>query len=423
MKSVLKKLIGDEKGAALVMALILLLVGGLISAALLGHMGTGLLTGEVYDTRAAELYAADAGVEDAIWWISHNLTFDQDGYAHLGPLIVNDRSVEVEIYREEMPESTACRKVYRHQILSAAVTGDGGGTAAIDSSTTIEACLTATVEFADLSGLMDNIITINEDLTQHELDKLMLEVGKVNFACREECSGQCCGAVYDYDDEDPCYGCGVVYNYGGWWPSSSMLAAHYLADVDTEDGYPEDTLYVQDYSDGVGPLYRDGKLDVINMGEAGLTLKLNDTVYITGNTTIGSTGHNFILDLNGQAIFVESPSQGEGKEALKIGGRVTTILGPGAIIAVGDIYFAPDGDAGSNEEPVFIFSVSGTTRLQPSGGFYGAIAGNFYVQVLKGEEPTLTYPPGGFGDAFDFFPSMLEVDRTYSVVSWEISQQ
>ena len=159
------------------------------------------------------------------------------------------------------------------------------------------------------------------------------------------------------------------------------------------------------------------------MGEAGLTLKLTDTVYVTEDTTIGSTGHNFILDLNGHAIFVESPSLGEGKEALEIGGQVTTVLGPGAIIAVGDIYFAPGGDAGSNEEAVFIFSVSGTTRLQPSGTFYGAVAGNFYVQVHSGEEPTLTYPPGGFGDAFDFFPSMLEVDRTYDVDSWDISQQ
>ena len=413
MNGIVKEAIECEKGNVLMMVLILLFVGGLILTPLLGLMSTGLLGGQVYEESMHLYYAADAGVEDAIWKITHNESISYP-YYYPEPLTVNDKVVHVEIYRAEMPESTPCRKVYRHQILSTATSADG-------SATTIEACLTATVEFADFSGLMDNIITINEDLTEHELDKLMNEVGKVNFACREECSEECCGAVYDYDDEDPCSGCGVVYNYGGWWPSSSMLAVYYLADVDTDDGYPYATLCVQDYPDGVGPLYRDGDLDIINSGAAGLTLKLNDTVYITGNTTIGITNHDFILDLNGQAIFVESPSQGEGKEALKIGGGVTTILGPGAIIAVGDIYFAPDGDVGSNEEPVFVFSVSGTTQLQPSGKFYGAIAGNFYVKVQPGKEPTLTYPPGGFGDDFDFFPSMFEVDRTYDIASWEIN--
>ncbi len=43
MKNIVKMVIGDEKGAALILALILLLVGGLISAALLAHMGTGFL--------------------------------------------------------------------------------------------------------------------------------------------------------------------------------------------------------------------------------------------------------------------------------------------------------------------------------------------------------------------------------------------
>jgi len=76
MKISMKRLIRDEKGAAVILALILLLIGGLISAALLGHMGSGILAGEVHERRTAELYAADAGVEDAIWRIqSNNLTF------------------------------------------------------------------------------------------------------------------------------------------------------------------------------------------------------------------------------------------------------------------------------------------------------------------------------------------------------------
>ena len=71
MKTIVKRLVRDEKGAALVMVLILLLISGLIIGPLLSYMGTGLITGKVYETRTDELYAADAGVEDAIWKIQH----------------------------------------------------------------------------------------------------------------------------------------------------------------------------------------------------------------------------------------------------------------------------------------------------------------------------------------------------------------
>ena len=65
MKTIMKRLVRDEKGAALVLVLILLLISGLIIGPLLSYMGTGLITGGVYETRTDELYAADAGVEDA----------------------------------------------------------------------------------------------------------------------------------------------------------------------------------------------------------------------------------------------------------------------------------------------------------------------------------------------------------------------
>jgi len=70
------RLIKDESGQALVLTLLMLLISGLIAAPLLSYMGTGLLSGEVYETRTAELYAADAGVEDAIWKIEN-----KDGYS------------------------------------------------------------------------------------------------------------------------------------------------------------------------------------------------------------------------------------------------------------------------------------------------------------------------------------------------------
>jgi len=72
MKIVLKKSIKDETGQALILVVILLLVGSLIIAPLLGFMSTGLLAGQVFEKKMGGLYAADAGVEDALWQLINN---------------------------------------------------------------------------------------------------------------------------------------------------------------------------------------------------------------------------------------------------------------------------------------------------------------------------------------------------------------
>ena len=67
-KHILSKLKTDQRGQALLIALVFMLLGSLIVTPLLSHMATGLKTGkEVYEKRMDELYAADAGVEDALY--------------------------------------------------------------------------------------------------------------------------------------------------------------------------------------------------------------------------------------------------------------------------------------------------------------------------------------------------------------------
>ncbi len=81
MKTAWYKLMRNEKGQALPIVLVLLLIGSLFTAPLLGYMGTGLIAGQVFEKKMAGLYAADAGVEDALWKLlngsyspPHNLT-------------------------------------------------------------------------------------------------------------------------------------------------------------------------------------------------------------------------------------------------------------------------------------------------------------------------------------------------------------
>lgn len=63
----MKKMNKRESGQALILVLILLVVGGLIIAPLLAFVSSGLRAGQVYEDKTDELYAADAGVEDAIY--------------------------------------------------------------------------------------------------------------------------------------------------------------------------------------------------------------------------------------------------------------------------------------------------------------------------------------------------------------------
>jgi len=95
MKIVLKKSIKDENGQALILVVILMLLGSVIIASLLGFMSTGLLAGQVFEKKMNGLYAADAGVEDALWKI---LNDPPASYPYSYSLSdVNDMSVNITI--------------------------------------------------------------------------------------------------------------------------------------------------------------------------------------------------------------------------------------------------------------------------------------------------------------------------------------
>ncbi len=72
MKRILKKLVREEGGQALILALALLGIGGLIVVPLLSFMSTGLMAAQTVEKKMNQLYAADAGIEDA----AHKIKYD-----------------------------------------------------------------------------------------------------------------------------------------------------------------------------------------------------------------------------------------------------------------------------------------------------------------------------------------------------------
>ncbi len=69
-----KRIIRDETGQALPVVLILLVLGGLVIAPSLSYAATSLDSGRNNMRSVNGLYAADAGVQDALWCLAENTT-------------------------------------------------------------------------------------------------------------------------------------------------------------------------------------------------------------------------------------------------------------------------------------------------------------------------------------------------------------
>lgn len=85
MKHIYSRFSSGQAGQALIIVLVLLVLGSLTIIPVLDHIGTALKTGEVYESKSSKLYAADAGIEDAIWQIKYDrlpILFDNEDYAY-----------------------------------------------------------------------------------------------------------------------------------------------------------------------------------------------------------------------------------------------------------------------------------------------------------------------------------------------------
>jgi len=93
-----------EKGQVLVLALMLLLAGGITITPLLGFVATGHKAGLMYQEKVAQNYAADAGIKHAIHRIIRNDASienleDNDSYSYSLPSPVNGLPVNVKVTR------------------------------------------------------------------------------------------------------------------------------------------------------------------------------------------------------------------------------------------------------------------------------------------------------------------------------------
>jgi len=413
MKTVMKGAVRDERGNVLVMVLILLVVGGLILTPLLGLMSTGLVSGQVYEKKTDELYAADAGVEDACWQLKQMVQDPAKVPAspEEPPLTyslqsLNDKEIEVTI---DMISGTVGDGIYK--VTSTATSTSGSNTTIVSYVQTIPVfwsnAITSTADVRLESG---------SEVYGNVMGNITVDKGTVDGDIR---------GPYDADKWPFSEDFSEVY-----WPQASNAA---LPNTKCCGG-----SCILDVSDNstfgiyeLGPGFAEADKQDFTIKSTGdkITVTLTGTVYIKGgNATlnIGGGGQPFYLDLNYQTIYVEGGEYDlsrPSKNALYIPPNKVTIIGSGAIIVEGNIDFQPHMEACSEDEFVFVMSLFGGVNFQPKGTMYGSVAGR---DVEIGSKGVITYtdPPRDpdTGECPLNFP-WDAVERTVRILTWEVNPQ
>jgi len=133
MRTILKRLAWGNGGQAFILVQILLFIGSIAIMPLLSYMGTGVVSVRTYEDKASQLYAADAGVEDAFWQVLNYTTeLPDEGEAPWGYGVapVNDNNVAVSV---EFVEDRFDSIVYTTYKVTAAATDSAGGNTTVES--------------------------------------------------------------------------------------------------------------------------------------------------------------------------------------------------------------------------------------------------------------------------------------------------
>jgi hypothetical protein len=123
-RKLLYKLHHQQKGQALFLTLVLVLVAGLLLVPMAGILATGARSDLPYKTKTDEIYAADAGIQDARWKIKYDhLPANYSEYDYKSswnstlPEQINHKTVNVSVGNAWIPQSIDAPTKYQAQIV------------------------------------------------------------------------------------------------------------------------------------------------------------------------------------------------------------------------------------------------------------------------------------------------------------------
>ncbi|MEN8615260.1 pilus assembly PilX N-terminal domain-containing protein [Dehalogenimonas sp. THU2] len=362
-KAIMKK----EKGQALILAMIMLAVGSLIIAPMLSLIGSGVIIARQTEQQVELNYAADAGFERAVWMIREDIPglpkTTEEYPVTPNPLIFTSEpflfgGFDVGFSITWMDEAL-------YLVTSSVTEGD---------STLLVKSMVSSVDFSDF---LNNAITSTQVITTLGNDSNLNIDGDVKIVPQEQ------------------------------WPGSGIMTSFFYDLTKDYTFLGDETIEVDELNlgEGIGPRYQDGDLDIIS-GTLGAETKLTGTIYVKNDLQIASTNKDFVLDLNYQTIFVEG--------SVTIDSRAT-IIGQGAIIALGNVDYKPKAST-NPDDFVFLMSLSGTIKFYPNGDFYGSLAGNVEVEIHISQEVNIVHT-----DLDTDFPLILPDpnNQYWAIISYE----
>lgn len=355
---------GRKKGSVLTLTLLVMTVGSIVMAVFFQYLGASLALAIRGEENANTYYAADSGFEDGFYWLQQGKElggfwawsegeeqWERENYE------INDRTVQVGV------EDTG-DDIYK--ITSRAICDEG-------KNTVIESYV-RTYKDNYLATFGDSAISSNCDGLPRTV-RIMSDTvvtGNISVPDGDE-------SLVTFDDTATHNG--EIVALPELWPTAEKVTSTFLPLVDTSDPYLWELIDV-DATPDIGPLYREGNLEIWSTVKGQSYASLNGNVYVTGNLEIADTGRDFTLNLSGHAIFVEG--------YIDVKDRCT-LERTGSIIALGDVFFGPKMDS-SGDDFMFIMSVEGGVQLNPNGVFYGSIVGHDEVRVQPGAQVEWTGP-------------------------------
>jgi hypothetical protein len=371
MMRLLRSIRRREQGQMLILsAFIILIFASLGIVPILSFMGTGIVTARNTGLHTREIYAAEAGVYDSIWkiilivpgvprWpsnppLQYSITAGVDG-----------KSVNVTLTKID-------DETYR--IHSVATDPDTGHQSTVESDVVI-----GTPGGLDLSAFATFAMTSQGSITTKLSDDIN---GNVWIPSSANYSGALpSGEIIT----DPITG----------WPPQDLLETYFSLLVDTSSPYSNNVINISNPSQ-TGPLYVHGASNpnYVMTGTGNLT----GAFYVDGNLALDNNAH---VSLDGNTIFV----MGDVSTSPQ-----SSVAGPGAIIAIGNIVFSPQ----VTPSFIFIMSVSGSVNFQPQGDFVGSVSGNVTINIQPNCSLTWQDPGVGNLDLPGLFNHIQDI-KTWSI--------
>lgn len=321
---------------AMILALITMVLGSLLISPTLYYAATAVQATEIKERRTGELYAADAGVENAIWELaSNNLTLAEGDQTTLPPIQLNNSLVQTTVFH------VPAGKLPTYRITSTA-NSTGSSETTIESQVYIGNPLFSNALASETDIVLGNNCMVNGDIYY---DNTLTYNPPLTHNGEEINGGLSFPTVED----------------------NALFAAALQAEAAVGGTY-SGNLNVS--SDGtLGPLYITGNL-VIDMDTS---VNLTGTIYVEGTITcrMGS-----VITGSGNIIAVGNITFDKVNDYGSLGASVIMSL-------AGDIHFKKEADIAA-----LVYAPAGSVRFEMTSTVSGSIIAN---DVWLKQDSTVTF--------------------------------